>query len=211
MNWFKCFRPAKVRTKIIELKSVLDGYKLQDTPYGCNGDLIANEDKVVVISHTSPIHTEATKSTWKENRVEFAKEIPKSLFNWCFKAKFHKLATTSDWVIFSQLWNRTHDNVLSLVVKKSTKQPGKVKLELAKKQNKVSTVLWSSYFDQHIEHSIRLAVMPDGVSGEINGEDVGIHTLEVYTDKPQEIKYGLYWSGKIPFNQKNHMVVEYRL
>jgi hypothetical protein len=191
-------------------KSFLNDWKLQDTPYGCNGDLIADDKNVIVISHTNPIHTKATKSTWKENRVELAKVIPKTKYDWKFKVNFHKLATTSDWVIFSQLWNRTHDNVLSLVVQFSTKHKGKVKLRLDQKQNKQPKTLWSGYFDQHQLHDINLVVTPNSVTGSINGDNVGVHQLEVYTDKPQEIKYGLYWSGKIPFNNKNKMVVEYK-
>lgn len=188
----------------------LKGWKLQDTPYGCNGDLIANESRVVTVSHTNPKYTHSTNSTWKENRVEFAKEIHKTKYDWKFKVNFHKLAETSDWVIFSQLWNRTHDNVLSLVVQKSTKRPGMVKVRLDQKQHKQPKTLWSSYFDQHDLHDINLVVTPNSVTGSINDIDVGVHQLEVYTDKPQEIKYGLYWSGKIPFNDKNKMVVEYK-
>jgi len=202
-----------VEPNIVTTGNILEGWNLQDTPYGCNGDLVANENTVLAISHTNPKYTQPTNETWKENRVEWAKRIEhNSDVKWHFECNFHKLSTTSEWVIISQLWNREFHNVLSLVVQKSTRQLGKVKLRLDKKVDNKTTTLWSGYFDQYRLHEFKLDVTKYGVVGYINGDYVGEHDVKVYSDKHhQEIKFGMYWSGKIPFNQDNRMVLELKL
>lgn len=189
-------------------KSPLKGWGKQSTKEGFNGDIIAGKS-IVMITHTNPIYTASTEKTHKENRVEIHKEIKENNYDWVFNVNFHKLPVNKDWVIFSQLWNLTHDNVICLVVTNLGR--GKIKLQLNKKQNKVTSGLWAGEFNQHDKHKIDLKVTHDHISGTINNIDVGNHELEIFTKEPTSIKYGLYWSGKIPFNNKNRIVAEYEL
>jgi hypothetical protein len=205
------FSNGKCECKVLRPSSILDGWNLQDTAYGCNGDLIADDKNFIAISHTNPNYTKSTNITWKENRVEIARRIPHGGMKWKFKTKFHKLSTTSEWVIFSQLWNREQANVICLAVKKSTKQKGKVKIELNKKQDHKTTTLYYFYMNEFDLCDIDLQIGSASVSGKINGVDVGIHDVDIWTKSHHEIKYGMYWSGKIPYNQANHMVLEFTL
>lgn len=201
------FSREGIKCGILHSNPILNNWNLQDTAYSCNGDIMTNNESIVFISHTNPDYTKATKSTWKENRVEIAKRIPFGGMEWKFKTKFHKLPNTPDWVIFSQLWNREQANVVCLVVKKSSK--GKVKIELNKKQNHKTTTLYSFYMDEYGVCDIDLQVTDSGVYGKINGVDVGNHSVDIWTKSHHEVKYGMYWSGEIPFDQDNHMVLEY--
>lgn len=199
MNWLK----------MLFCKSPLKGWRKQSTDEGFNGDILTNDDSIIMVSHTNPNHTQSTSETWKENRVEIDQEIKRSRFNWVFDFKLHKLPLCDEWVILSQLWNKKHDNVLCLAV--TNLGNGKVRLNLNKKQDKVTSHLWSGEFEQYTDYTIDLEVSEGAVSGTINNINVGVHRLEVFVNTPTYIKYGMYWSGKIPFNQKNRMVVEYKL
>ncbi len=190
-------------------KSPLKGWGKQSTKEGFNGDIIANEDSIVMVSHTNPNHTESTSDTWKENRVEIHKEIKSAKFNWRLDFKLHKLPRSKEWVILSQIWNFKNANVLCVAV--TNLGEGKVKLNLNKKQDGETTGLWSGEFDQYDTHSIDLEVSANAISGTINKLSVGGHRLEVFTNTPTSVKHGMYWSGKIPFNQSNRIVVEYKL
>ena len=190
-------------------KSPLKGWGLQDTKGGFNGDIIAGKNSVVMISHTNHKHTKSTNDTWKENRVEIHKEIPKKLFKWKFDIEFFKLPPTKDWIIFSQLWNLKHANVVCLAVTNLGK--GKIRINLNKKQDGVTSGLFSVDLDQREVIKVNLVADKNTVTGFINDHPVGKHNLELFTDESQHVKHGFYWSGELPFNNKSKIVAEYKL
>lgn len=194
--------------------SCFSGFGKQDTPHGCNGDIDITGNNMVITTHTNPNHTAPDPDSWKENRVEIFRKTENSGIEtnrkWKLNFRLLKMGETSNFVIISQWWNRTHDNVLSLVVQKSTKQPGKFKLRLDKKQNKKSSTLWSGYFDLDSLSCIDLSLINNTVSGSINGFNIGMHYVDLNGSKTHmELKLGAYWSNKIPYNKANQMIIEF--
>lgn len=207
MNFIKRFFKSIFVNECEDRGPALEGWKLQDTINDCNGDLFTSGNKLLVVSHTNPNYTKTTSETWRENRVEIAKDIPFGGYDWKFKVRFHRLGETSEWVIFSQLWNVDQANFLCLSVKKQDK--GMIKIELNKKQLHKTTNLYSVYIKDYELCEVDLIVDSFSIEGTINGVDVGRHIIDIWTKSHHEVKYGLYWSGDIPFNQANRMVVEY--
>jgi len=206
LSYFNWWKP--------KAKSCFDNFKKQDTANGCNGDVVIDGDKLTVTTHTNPNWTKPSSTSWKENRAEayVLTDIAGHDTNrkWRFNFSLDKMGETSGYCIISQWWNRTHDNVLSIVVQKSTKQPGKFKLRLDSKQSKKSKTLWSGYFDLNTTCIVDLILLNNTVVGSINGHDVGEHKVvfnSTYTH--MELKLGAYWSNKIPYNQANQMIITF--
>lgn len=181
-------------------------WKLQDTKYGCNGDVDFNGHDFTIETHTNKSWTAPSSSSWKENRCEVTTNLDGD-HKWSFKFNPEKLSSTSDWVIISQLWARDYDNFLSVVVQNSTKQTGKFKLRLDSKQNKKTKTLWSGYFDKGAVSLVDLKIEQGKVLGSINGFDVGNHSFKA--PNKHELKVGAYWSGRIPFNDSGKMIIHF--
>lgn len=212
--WWSKPKPAPKPVIAATTKGCFDGFKKQDTANGCNGDVTFDGNKLTVKTHTNPKWTKPSSSSWRENRAEAYITADKAGIKTNRKYKFNfklvKMGETSNYCIISQWWNRTHDNVISIVVQKSTKQPGKFKLRLDSKQSKVTKTLWVMYFDLGSTCIIDLELMNDTVSGFINGFNVGEHKVNFNNNvNHMELKVGAYWSNKIPYNVANQMIIEF--
>lgn len=172
-------------------------WKFQDTKHDCNGDIRFAKGGIIVETHTNSKWTHTTEDSWKENRCEIAKEL-EGRHKWEFDFFVEEFPDSPEWVILSQLWAKGYHNYLSVVMRNN--DDDSFQLSLDKKQDGVTTTLWSRQFPKILRNEIRLKVSRGEVWGTINGFATGRHQVD--TPHRHELKIGAYWSGKISFSDK---------